>query len=77
MEVHIVKVNGIFWSGEADALIAPGSEGVVTILPNHVPLVTALKPGTVIVEKDGEKVFKHDVDHGILEVTGKRATVIL
>ncbi len=77
MEINIVKVNGIFWSGDADSITAPGIDGEVTILPNHTPLVTTLKEGRVIVKKDGKEEFKHDVKRGVLEVTGKRVTVLL
>ncbi len=77
MEVHIVKVNGIFWSGEADTLIAPGVHGELTVLPNHTPLVTTLRKGRVIVKKDDKEEFAHDVERGVLEVTGKRVTILL
>lgn len=77
MEVHIVKVNGIFWSGEADSITAPGIDGELTVLPNHTALVTTLKKGRVVVKKDGKEEFTHDVEHGVLEVTGKRVTVLL
>lgn len=77
MQVFIVKVNGIFWSGEASSLTAPGKEGELTVLPNHVPLVTALNHGRLVVKKDGVEVFTHTVEGGVLEVTGKSVTVLL
>lgn len=77
MQVNIVKVNGIFWSGIASSLTAPGAEGVLTILPNHVPLVTALNHGRLIVKQEGKEVFTQNVDGGVLEVTGKAVTVLL
>lgn len=77
MQVHIAKVNGILWSGEADALVAPAAEGEVTILMHHVPLVTTLKPGRLIVKADGKDLFVHEVTRGVLEVTGASATVLL
>ncbi len=77
MEVNIVKVNGIFWSGKADAVTAPGIDGEVTILPNHIPLVTTLRNGRIVIKNGAKEEFTHDVDHGVLEVTGKRVTVLL
>jgi F-type H+-transporting ATPase subunit epsilon len=77
MLVNIVKVNRIIWSGDAPALIVPGSEGELTILPNHVPLVTTLKQGRLVI-KDGEKeMLTHDVDSGVIEVTKEGVTVLL
>lgn len=77
MQVSIVKVNGILWSGKADAVSAPGSEGVLTVLPNHVPLVTTLREGRVVVTTAGKEVFVYEVDGGVLEVTGERVTILL
>lgn len=76
LKVHIAKVNGILFHGEADSLTAPGSAGELTVLPNHIPLVTTLKPGRITVRKnDTEEVF--EVEKGILEVTKDTATVLL
>lgn len=76
LKVHIAKVNGILYHGQADSLTAPGTMGEMTILPHHVPLVTTLRPGRITVKKDGgEEHF--DVEHGILEVTKESATVLL
>ena len=77
MEVSIVKVNGIIWDGEADSVVVPGAEGELTVLPNHVPLVTALKAGYLVVKKDGEEVFTDDIERGMLEVTGSRVSILL
>ena len=77
MEVNVVKVNGIIWSGEADAVVIPGAEGELTVLPNHVPLVTALRKGRLVVKKEGDEVFTNDIEGGMLEVTGDRVSVLL
>ncbi len=77
MKIHIAKVNGVLWSGEAQALTAPAAEGEVTILQGHVPFVTTLKPGTLSVRHGAEDVFVHEVERGVLEVTGESATVLL
>jgi len=77
MQVHIARVNGILWSGEADAITAPGVEGELTALPNHVPLVTNLKPGRLVVKQKGKEVFTQDVERGVFEVTAESVTVLL
>ncbi len=77
MQIHIARVNGILYHGDADALTVPGVEGELTVLKGHVPIVTTLKPGRLVILRDGEEVFTHEVAHGILEVTGSAATVLL
>jgi len=75
--IHIAKTNGVLFSGEADSITAPGVEGELTALPHHVPLVTNLQKGRLIVKKGDEEVFVHDVEKGVLEVTPEGATVLL
>lgn len=76
MKVHIARVHENLFSGEATALSVPTTEGVVTILPNHAPLVATIAQGTIVVRTDaGEQSFP--ADNGVLEVSGNQATVIL
>lgn len=77
MHVVVAKVDEILFEGEAASLHAPGSSGDMTVLPEHMPLVTTLKKGDVTVHaKNGEaKTFA--IDGGILEVRHDGATVIL
>lgn len=77
MQINIVKVHGILWSGEADSVTAPGAEGELTILPHHVPLVTALNEGRVVVKEAGKEVFTHTIEGGVLEVTPVGVTILL
>lgn len=77
MLIHIAKVNGVLWSGDARELTAPAREGEVTVLMGHVPLVTTLRPGRLVVRDQSGELFTHDVDRGVLEVTGTSATVLL
>jgi F-type H+-transporting ATPase subunit epsilon len=76
MHIVIAKVDQVFFDGEAESLTVPGKEGEMTILGEHMPLVTTLKPGKIIVrEKGSEKEFP--VESGVLEVRHDGATVIL
>jgi F-type H+-transporting ATPase subunit epsilon len=76
MRVVIAKVNENLYDGEANSVTLPGSEGEMTVLPQHEPLMTTLKAGTITVrDNEGEKQFK--IEGGVLEVRGDGATVIL
>ncbi len=77
MHIHIAKTNGILWSGEADAVVAPASEGEVTILKGHVPLATTLRAGTISVRTKDREDFACNVERGVLEVTSSSVTVLL
>lgn len=76
MFVTIARVHENLFSGTADSLTAPTTEGLVTILPKHEPLVANLKAGELIVRAHGEEK-KFNITDGVLEVSGDQATVIL
>ena len=76
MKVVIAKVDEVFFDGEADSLTAPGADGVMTVLGNHMALITTLKKGMLIVRRgEGEQNFQ--VEGGVMEVRHDGATVIL
>jgi F-type H+-transporting ATPase subunit epsilon len=78
MHLVIAKVDEIFFDGEAYSLTAPGSEGEMTVLAEHEPLVTTLKKGELVVhEAAGSQPKKFSVESGVLEVRRDGATVIL
>jgi F-type H+-transporting ATPase subunit epsilon len=53
----------------------PGSEGEMGIYPQHVPLMTQLAPGEVIVRKDGQDIFLA-VGEGFVEITGDHVAIL-
>ena len=76
MHVIIAKVDENLYDGEAVSMTVPGSAGEMTILAEHMPLVTTLKAGTIVVRSSaGEKQFS--INSGVLEVRRDGATVIL
>ena len=75
--VNIVSAEHAIFSGEAEMVVAPGESGELGILPQHAPLLTRIKPGTVkikLVGKDEEEVIY--VSGGILEVQPKAVTIL-
>ena len=60
LQVNIVSAEHAIFSGEAERVVAPGETGELGILPQHAPLLTRIKPGTVkvkLVGKDEEEVI--------------------
>jgi F-type H+-transporting ATPase subunit epsilon len=77
LQVTIVSAEHAIFSGEAEMVVAPGESGELGILPQHAPLLTRIKPGTVkikLVGKDEEEVIY--VSGGILEVQPKALTIL-
>jgi F-type H+-transporting ATPase subunit epsilon len=59
----------------ADVVIAPGEGGELGILPEHIPLLTRVKPGTIRIQKGGEEEIIY-VSGGMMEVQPDRVTVL-
>lgn len=75
IQCDIVSQDRMVFSGEAEMVILPGSEGVMGILPNHSPVLTTFNFGiiTVITKKD-RNYFT--VAGGIAEVQPNLITVL-
>jgi F-type H+-transporting ATPase subunit epsilon len=75
MHVEVVTAERELYNGEADSLIAPGSEGELGILPRHAALLTTLKAGEMLIKLGGseEPLF---VSGGFLEVSDNKVTVL-
>ena len=77
LQVDIVSAEQQIYSGEAEMVIAPGEGGELGILPEHIPLLTRIKPGTVRVKPTGggeEEIIY--VSGGMMEVQPDRVTVL-
>ncbi len=74
--VDIVSAEQQIFSGEADMVIAPGEGGELGILPEHTPLLTRIKPGTVRIQKQGAEEEVIYVSGGMMEVQPDRVTVL-
>jgi F-type H+-transporting ATPase subunit epsilon len=75
IHVEVVTAERELYSGEADMVIAPGTEGELGILPKHAALLTTLKVGELLVKLNGaEEPFF--VSGGFLEVSNNSVTVL-
>ena len=75
LQVELVTAEERVLSEEADFVIAPGIDGELGILPNHIALLTPLKEGQVTVKNDG-KEHEIFVSGGFLEVLPDRVVIL-
>jgi len=75
IRLEIVTPERVIYSGEVDAVIAPGVDGQLGILPHHAPLMTMLQAGELRVRK-GEEETCIAVFGGFLEVRPDRVIVL-
>jgi len=57
--IEIISPDKNIYSGNTEEVVLPCFEGQVTVLKNHIPLITFLRPGIIEIGKD-EKFFAED-----------------
>jgi len=75
LELQIVTPDKIAYSEPVDMVTLPGIEGQMGILPEHVPLMTQMVPGEIIVRKDGRDYFLA-VGEGLVEITADHVSIL-
>jgi len=75
IRLDIVTPYGLILSEDVDELTATGSEGEFGVLPGHVPFITTLKIGMLIIKKGGKTEYVF-VGSGYAEVTFEKVVVL-
>ena len=77
VQIDVVSAEESIFSGEAEFVVAPAKMGEVGIYPNHAPMITTLKSGSLKI-KLADKKEEHliYVSGGILEVQPGIITVL-
>ena len=75
LKLEIVTPAGTVYSEDVEMVTLPGVAGQMGVYPQHVPLITHMVPGEMIVRKDGRDLFMA-TGEGLIEVTAKRVAVL-
>jgi len=75
IKLDVVTAERVVFSDDVDVVVAPGIGGQLGILPHHTPLMTMLKPGELLVRKNGEE-FSLVITGGFIEVRPDRIIVL-
>ena len=75
LRLEIVTPEAKTYSEDVDGVTIPGIDGEYGILPLHVPLITALKPGPLKVQKGGQEILLA-TGGGFAEVMPDRVSVL-
>jgi len=66
-KVEIVSPEKIIFSDNSIQVTVPSYEGEMSILKNHISIITFLRPGIIITNDDKGKIEKFFVEDGIAE----------
>ena|SRR5579862_8450027 len=75
MKLEIVTPEAKTFEDDVDMVVLPGAEGELGILPQHVPLLTQLRPGELHVVQGYNHIYMA-VGEGFVEVTQERVSVL-
>src|SRR5258706_445996 len=75
LKLEIVTPEAKTYSEDVEMVTLPAIEGEMGIFPQHVPLMTQIVAGEIIVRKDGRDTFLA-VGEGFVEVTGDRVAIM-
>jgi F-type H+-transporting ATPase subunit epsilon len=75
IQLEIVTPEQTVYSEPVEMVTLPGIDGQMSILPQHVRLITQLVPGELIVRKQGRDEFLA-VGEGLVEVTNDRLSIV-
>lgn len=75
--LSISSVGETRFDGDSVSATFPGSDGELTILAHHEPLVTTLKKGVITVRDQSSEKKEFQIENGVLECSGNRVIVLL
>jgi F-type H+-transporting ATPase subunit epsilon len=74
-QFELVSPERLLFAGEVDSVVVPASEGQITVLKDHAPFMSTMKPGVVEVS-DGARTQRLFVRGGFADVSAKGLTIL-
>ena len=75
LTLRIATLEKLVFDGVVQSVTLPGSAGVLTILPNHMPLITPLSLGEITARGEHDE-FYLAISSGMVEVQPQRVLVL-
>ena len=75
LRLEIVTPESKAYSEDVDMVTLPGSEGELGIYPQHVPVLTTLKPGELRILKNGQETAMA-IGEGFVEIKADAVSIL-
>ena len=72
MELKIYSLDGIKFEGSVSQVSLPTKDGEITVLKNHIPLITLLQKGNIKI--DSKENFS--IEGGVAEIESGKVVVL-
>ncbi|MCF6232858.1 MAG: F0F1 ATP synthase subunit epsilon [Rhodobacteraceae bacterium] len=76
MQFDLVSPERSLASMQVSAVQIPGSDGDITAMPDHAPVIMTLRPGILRAEASGGEASEYVVTGGFAEITGAAVSVL-
>jgi F-type H+-transporting ATPase subunit epsilon len=76
LHFELVSPARLLFSGDVASVQIPGSEGEMGIMAGHSPVLATLRPGVIVVTRDGAAPERIYVRGGFAEVNAAGLTVL-
>lgn len=76
LHLEIVTIERKMFDDQVNMVIAPGTEGMLGILPRHAPLITGLTFGELQIKRDGQEDQFFAIGGGFMEVQPDHVVVL-
>lgn len=73
---ELVSPEKLLFTGDVEAVVVPGTEGEFTVLKDHAPVMSVLKPGIVEIDATGTAKKRLFVRGGFVDVSPKGLTIL-
>jgi F-type H+-transporting ATPase subunit epsilon len=75
IKLDIVTPEATVYSEDVEMVTLPALDGQIGVLPHHVPLLTQVIPGEIIVRKGAQETFLA-IGEGVVLVTADRIAIV-
>jgi F-type H+-transporting ATPase subunit epsilon len=73
--LEIITPTKVVLSEEVDEITLPTVSGEISILPNHIDLLTKVKPGEMTIHRNG-KIELFAITGGFLEISSNKVSIL-
>ena len=73
-KIEIISPDSTIIKADASEVVIPSYEGAMGILKDHIPLITFLRPGFVIIKSESER--KYFVEEGTVEFSNNNLLIL-
>ncbi len=74
-KLKLIALSGVKYEADTTAVFLPTPDGVIEVLPDHMPLIALLSPGEIIIKNNGNQ--KNLVtDGGMVEIADNLVKIL-